>query len=556
MPSFPLRPVVALILSAFGAGAIAQVPDAGSLLQQARPPSQPAPASGETGLKIEREGKADVPASMPFDVKSIRISGSTVFDEHVLHDLVKDAEGRRLTLAEVHALAERITAWYRSHGHALTRAVVPAQVVRDGVIELRVVEARYGGVELKNSSAVADSLARETLAALTPGNMIEQRPLERSLLLLSDLPGTNVSGTLKPGAEVGTSDLNVDLTGGPPVAGSVRLDNEGNAYTGRVRLGASMNVYNPLHHGDVLSVGGVTAGERMAYARLAYEGVLNGQGTRAGAALSALHYRLGGALEPLGAKGDAEVASLWLAHPLVRSREFNLHAQLQWDRQELRDRVSVSDVANDRHVDQGTLAVSGDITDILFGQAITSFSAAVTSGRLNFDDAKAQLADAATAGTQGSFSKWNLNLNRLQRLMDRLSLYLAFSGQWAAKNLDSSEKMVVGGPSGVRAYDTGALSADVGRQLSVELRQAFSPVLGGSLQALVFVDTAKVTPNRHPWIDDISTTTLSGAGVGLRWTGAGRWSVDASVATPTGSEPGVPSVVRKTRGWVQVGWAF
>jgi hemolysin activation/secretion protein len=167
----------------------------------------------DTGLKIEREGKVEVPAGAPFVVSRLRISGNTAFDEQVLHDLVKDAEGQSLNLAQVHALAERITNWYREHGYPLARAIVPAQVVRGGVVELQVVEARYGRIELDNRGEVGEPLLQRTLAGLQPGATIVQGPLDRALLLLSDLPGVSVAGTLKPGAEVGTSDLGVEVTG-------------------------------------------------------------------------------------------------------------------------------------------------------------------------------------------------------------------------------------------------------------------------------------------------------------------------------------------------------
>jgi hemolysin activation/secretion protein len=317
-----------------------------------------------------------------------------------------------------------------------------------------------------------------------------------------------------------------------------------------------VNVYNPLHHGDLLSVGGVTSGERMAYARLAYEAVMSGEGTRAGAAVSALHYRLGDVLAPLDASGNAAIGSLWLTHPIVRSRGFNLNAQLQYDRQQLRDRVGASDIANDRHLDQGTLGVSGDVGDAGLSPAVNGFSLSWTSGRLAFDDDKARFSDAATAGTQGAFSKWNLSLNRLQRLGDRTSVYIAFAGQWTAKNLDSSQKMVVGGPASVRAYDTGAVAGDVGQQVTVELRQEVGSVLNGSLQAIAFVDGAHVTIDQRPWAAGTNGATLSGAGVGLRWAGPDHWTFSAFVATPTGAEPALASVTRKTRAWVEVGRLF
>ncbi len=49
---------------------------------------------------------------------------------------------------------------------------------------------------------------------------------------------------------------------------------------------------------------------------------------------------------------------------------------------------------------------------------------------------------------------------RLQGLGGGNTLNLALSGQWTRDNLDSVEKLVVGGPYGLRGYDMGVLSAD------------------------------------------------------------------------------------------------
>ena len=108
---------------------------------------------------------------------------------------------------------------------------------------------------------------------------------------------------------------------------------------GRARLGATVYLYNPLHQGDVASASVLSSGKGMSYARLGYDLLLNGAGTRAGVAMSAMRYRLEGAMRPLKAHGTAQVASSWLRHPLLRSRDANMYLQLQYDQVHLRDRI-------------------------------------------------------------------------------------------------------------------------------------------------------------------------------------------------------------------------
>lgn len=559
-PHRTLRPLWAAIfvalapLVAKAAGPV--VPDAGSILRQIQPVTPPTPSSTETGLTIEREGGAKLPASAPFEVKSIRISGNTLFDAAVLHALVADAEGKSLTLSQLDELAARITDYYQSHGYPLARAIIPAQAIRDSVVNIEVIEARYDKIRLDNRSRVNEPLLQATLFPLQSGQAIGQTELDHALLLLSDIPGVVVAATLKPGETVGTSDLLVNTTPGPAMSGNVVLDNYGNRYTGRARIGGTMNFINPLHHGDVLSVNGLSSGKGMNYGRITYESLLNGQGTRLGGSYSALRYILGEPIASLSAHGTAQVESLWAKHPLVRSRDVNIYGQIQADQLQLRDHIDASTIKNDRSLRNWTAILAGDGRDAFLAGAASAWNVGRTVGHVGFDDGAAQLADAVSAKTQGGFSKWNANLARLQGLSQNNSLYLAFSGQWANDNLDPSQKMPVGGPYTVRAYDMGAISGDSGYLGIAEFRHNLGTAWQGQWQAVAFVDSAHVTVNKSVWVAGENSARLSGVGVGLNWAGPEQWSARLYIATPVGSIPVLVANTASTRTWIEIGKGF
>ena len=553
----PMRLLAALLVF-FPLVAEAAVPGAGQILQEIQPVKPPVPSSGGTGLTIQRSDGSTLPPSAPFEVKTIRITGNTLFDTPTLHALVADAVGKSLTLAQLNELAARITDYYQRNGYPLARAIIPAQVIREGMVTIEVVEARYGKVSLENSSRVNDPLLQDTLAADVQGGApIAQTPLDHALLLLSDIPGVAVSATLKPGDAVGTSDLVVTTTpSGPFVTGNVMLDNYGNSYTGRPRLGLTVNLNNPLHHGDVLSLSGLSSGSGMNYGRIGYETLVNGRGTRAGGSYSALHYILGSPLAALNAHGTAEVASVWVRHPLLRSREFSLYGQLQYDWMQLQDRIDATAIRTDRTLNNWTAGVSGDARDTLLAGAVNTWNVSFTTGRVGFDDPAAQLADAATANTQGTFSKWNANLARLQGLSAKSNLYISLAGQWADGNLDASKKMIAGGPYTVRAYDIGAVSGDSGYLGTAELRYDLGAALSGKWQAMAFVDSAHVTVNQNAWVAGTNSATLSGAGVGLNWAGPYQWSARAYIATPIGGTPALIGSTSSSRIWAEISKAF
>ncbi len=534
---------------------------AGSLLQQIQPSEAPVPSSNDTGLRIEptTTGVAST-KGVAFRVDTLQIIGNTLFTTAALHALVADSEGHELTLSQLTDLAARITDFYHRHGYPLARAIIPAQTINVGSVTIQIIEARYGKVSIHNTSRVKDTLLQDTLTRQGGGvasdRVIEQSAMDRSLLLLSDIPGVAVNATLKPGDTVGTSDMFVVVAPTPMVTGSAALDNYGNRYTGRTRAGGTVNLIDPLHDGDVLSLTGLTSGSGMNYGRGSYESLINGEGTRLGGAVSALHYILGGPLTNLNGNGTAQVGSLWARHPFVRDRDVNLYGQIQFDRLNLQDNLNNNAIQNTRYIDNWTASVQGDSRDLLLTGGVNTWSLGATSGQLGFDNANAQAADAATAQTRGTFTKWNASLARLQTVSENNGLYLSFTGQWANANLDPSQQMIAGGPYSVRAYDMAALSGDSGSLVTAEFRHQLGQYWNGQWQALAFVDSEHLTINSHPWVAGINGATLSGAGVGLNWTGSHQWAANAYIAKPVGTTPVLVGVTKSVQGWIQVNRGF
>lgn len=533
--------------------------DIGTILQQVQP-AQPfaAPPRGE-GPALNKEENTAPPPERPavsVDVTSIKILGNTLVETETLHGLVADAEGKRLTLDQLDEMATRIGRYYRGRGHTFARAVVPAQVIQSGVVRFLVIEARYGKVGIDNQTRVNDLLLQATAAPLQGGQPVEQALLDKSLLLMSDIPGVLVQATLRPGDGLGSSDLSIQVTPGQAVSGNLALDNYGNSYTGRGRLGGTVYFNNPLRRGDVLGLGGLSSGSGVNYGRVSYESLLNGQGTRGGAAYSMLNYKIGGSLQELGAHGSAETESVWGRHPLLRSQAVNVYGQVQYDNLQLRERIDMAGMKTDRHLGSWTSSLSGDWRDAVFTGGINTWSLAWTRGRVGFDVAEAQLADAASARTEGWFSKTNLNFSRLQRWGERGTLHVSWAGQWANTNLDSSQKMSVGGPYSVRAYDVSALSGDAGYRGSIELRYDLGATGGGRLQALAFWDGAYLKVNQRPWTTGTNSATFSGAGVGLDWSGLNQWRARAYLASPLGTAPVLVKAPDAMRMWTEVAYRF
>jgi hemolysin activation/secretion protein len=549
---YRLSPLALALLALPLATRAQTIPNSGQILQQVQPTSSETPRA-EPGLVIEAPAASATADSTPFAVTHLQVDGNTAFDSATLHALVADGEGRTLTLTQLNALAQRITDYYHAHGYPLARALVPAQTLSQGTVRLSVIEARYDQVQLDNRSRVGDGLLRATLAPLQAGHLVTQSSLDRSLLLLGELPGVAPHATLSPGASAGTSTLGVAADAIPTLQGSLFLDDAGSRYTGRMRVGGNLDINSPLHHGDQLNLSALTAGHGMRYGRLGYQYTLNGQGTRLGAAYSALAYALGGPLDALDAHGTAQVASAWLAQPLLRTRSSSLDVRLQFDRKQLRDRIDTTALRNDRHSNHWTASVYGQRSDDLAGGGLTSANLSVGHGQLGFDRGAvaAAAADAATARTQGSYTHWNASLARLQSLSAGTRLYASVSGQHSNRNLDSSEQFLLGGPGSVRGYDVASVAGASGWLGTLELRHDLNWGCVGRCEGSVFVDHGSLRVNADPWIAGRNHLTLQGAGVGFSWIGIGQWQAQVQLAVPMGAAPALLGKRSSARVWLQ-----
>ncbi|WP_277185233.1 ShlB/FhaC/HecB family hemolysin secretion/activation protein [Caballeronia sp. BR00000012568055] len=528
-------------------------PNSGQLLQQAPPPATIVPPSN-LDLTIQRSSETPSADTKTFFVRRIDITGNTELPTALLHDEIAAGENKNLTLADLDALANHLSDVYHAHGYPLATAYVPAQTIDDGIVRIAVAEARYGAVSMTNKSAVSDRVLNDTLAALQPGDAITEYALERTLLLLQDIPGAQENATLKPGQTVGTSDLLVDVTPQARISGDVGIDNSGDPYTGRVRGSGALNVSNPLGQGDLLSVSALTAGHGMTYGRMDYRYLLNGQGTTLAATVSGLDYHLGGDLSDLDAHGSAFVGGVVLAQPLIRNTRGNLFGQVEYDFRRLNDNIDVIGLQNDRHTNSVTATLAGDELD---STGVVNGRIAMTYGVLAANNLQTDFIDQLGTDTAGHYVKLSVSLSRLQQLTRHDALYLGFSGQTASKNLDTSEQFYLGGPDSVRGYGVGVLSGTRGYLATFEYRHDLSiPSIPGIWQFSVFVDTGWVQVYKNAFAPGPNTGQLSSAGAGVQWNGPYRITMSASVAVPFGRKPEVLSASVSVHAWLQMRKAF
>ena len=567
---FNCKKVFAVAAAAFSVLAAAQQPPgAGDILQQQQPRERlPISPSTEPVLPQVTPSKPALPPSTRVNVtvKDFRFTGNTVFSAAELRETVREFIGKTLDFNGLNDAVGRVQRYYRERGYFLAVAYLPQQEIKDGIVEIAVLEGRLGSINLQidPKARLRESFVRSILSAhLKPGDLITENALERPLLLLRDLPDVEVTSELGPSkTQVGAADLIVKLSENRRlVSGYADVDNHGNRFTGEYRFGLNLNTSNFTGYGDLLSFRGFLTSGDMKFGRLSYIIPVGPYGTRVGVSGTAFEYELGKEFEALGANGEGTVLTVYALHPFLRTRNANLFVQAGLERKDLKDRIDSVGSLEERKITAGKLGVVGDFRDRLLSGGLNSYSATVTAGDLKLSPQALQDADAAAGTglkTAGSFSKVNLDARRLQRLTDSFNLLLAYSGQLASKNLTAAEKMSLGGPNGVRAYPVGEAPGDSGHLITAELRYIVPnfTLFGGDVTASAFFDHGQVKTLEDPPAADPTAgrnnRSISGYGIGLSLGREGNFLVRANLAKPADDETPISDTKKRDpRLWIQ-----
>ena len=515
------------------------------------------PASPQTNTTLPQVGAvaptvAKSTDTTPISVKSIIIIGATAFNVDVLQALVANVATGNHTLGELQEAASRITEHYRKAGYFLARAYLPAQKMEDGQVTIAVLEGKLAEVQVQNTSRISDAAATARLAGLAPGTLMQRAAVDRALLLLGDVPGVGgVDSRLTPGANTGETVLVAVVRPAPAWTGKVEADNYGSLYSGRYRLGGSIDGNSPLGFGERVSATLLVSNEKLVYGRAGVQAPIGASGLTVGAGFNHSQYLLADVYKALDAVGYSDTFEVNARYPLVRSVPFNLYGQAGAEHRKLHDNVRSTNTQTDKRANVATLGLQADWRDSWGGLGADSQAGiTLTGGRLNIITEDAATIDARGANTAGGYSKVNISLSRQQALIDKLSLGAQLRGQWASKNLDSSEKLSLGGISGVRAYPSGEAAGDSGWVGSLELRYAVLPQMAAS----VFYDAGSINVNANPYLPTANKRSLSGAGVGLAGVYAALdWRMSLAWRT---SEAATYEPDKKPRFWAQAGWRF
>ena len=493
--------------------------------QDATPPSaQP--------QQVQALPEPQMVAQPSFVLQGVTFDGATGVPASDLQAAVADKIGSNVTFADLEDLAKRVVALYQQRGFGLVQAFVPVQEVTDGQVRITVSEGMLGvvDIEVADGTPVQRERIAKTLAILEPGKPLNGRNYERAMLLLSDLPGIKPQSAISTGAVAGTTDLTVKVGKRDRMQYGLELDNYGTRDSGRHRITGSLRWARPFGRGDNLALRLMVAqGAHTAFGRISYETPVGYRGLRVGGGLARVQYELGGPFAALEPTGTGNVADVSFSYPLIRQRATNVFLRGTLDNKDLSDRFEAVGFETRKRIRGVGIGISLEKRDKWLGGGYTSANALVYSGNLDIKDALSESFDAPPLGygTQGSFTKFTMQLARLQYVAPKVSLFMGTGLQRASKNLDAYEKLSLGGPKAVRAYATGEVLADDGWLGTVELR--YAPTKEATVFGFYDAARGEFFHDPRPF-DTVTSRSLRGYGVGVNWSKPGKVTMNLTVA--------------------------
>ncbi|MGY4350291.1 hemolysin activation/secretion protein [Bradyrhizobium sp. GM7.3] len=405
-----------------------------------------------------------------FVLRGIEVSGARAISRDRIAAVYQPYVGKKVSQADLAAIAGAISDLYRADGFHLSRAIVPTQDIADGLLRIQVIEGAIVQAELKGDGAEQFGV-RPMLGPVLAEQPSRLATLERQLFLIGGRPGVRITDTAleEIGGATGRFRLIVYLKTWH-VFSSFGLDNLGSSSVGPWQTYATGAFNSYLTPGDTLGVNLSTIANdprQLGFARLSYDAPVGVDGVRLGGSV------LYSAVRP----GDARR----LDSDITTTEAFELRAsivplQSQSSSLTLTTATTFSNVSehdlygpwyND-HIRTASLTADYRLQDHFGGTnfaTLTYRQGLDIFGASHFDDDL-----LSRDGASSNFSVLNLWFTRYQTLNDVWSLKLSAASQTASRPLFTSQQFYLGGAAFGRGYGAAEISGDNGLAGSLELR--------------------------------------------------------------------------------------
>jgi hemolysin activation/secretion protein len=427
------------------------------------------------------------PAESKLVVSRVIFTGNTVFKSAELERIVAPAIGKEMTLGELNELITKITDYYVSHGYILAQAYLPPQEIRDGVVEVAILEGEVGAIEVSGNKRYRSPTILNAMDPVRKRRVLNETVLETALNQLNEYPGLKVRAALKPGVRRGVSDLQLTAEERIPYTLALNIDNYGSRLTGPWRYGTTVGIGNLTGLGDNLTLQGLKSNTRLFFTNIGYLIPISHAGTKLGLNWNHSENIVGEEFASSRPVGRADVASADIHQTIIKTAALGLTINAGFDFKTIRNIINGS-LANGSKDELRVfrLGLHGEYQDQWRGRNFFGFT--VHQG-VDFWGASTQNAPGTSfqvatgvGGGPGYFTKLTGDVARYQPLgfpfiqklpilplvLNDSYVILRATGQVASDRLLSSERFSIGGYYTVRGYPVSEKLGDNGYAATAE----------------------------------------------------------------------------------------
>ena len=475
------------------------------------------------------EGQGD---SKPlFVLRHVSISGAAAIPQERLATTYQSYIGKKVSQADLAAIAAAVSDVYRAAGFHLSRAIVPPQDIQGGQLRIQVIEGSIAELVLKGDGAEQFGV-RPMLEAVLTERPSRLATLERQLLLINGRPGMRIEDTAIEEIGTASGDFRLILSLKTwHVFTSFGVDNLGSSSVGPWQSYGTAAFNSYLAPGDSLVLNlSTTPGDprQLAFGRLSYEVPVGTDGARVGASgyysevwpgdyrhlysdnIKTESFEIRGSIVPLQSQKSS--LTLTAAAGFTNATENDVFGPIY------ADRIRTASFTSDYRL-QDSFGGTNYLT-VNFRQGLDILGASHRDDDYLSHD-----------GASGKFSALNFWFTRYQTLTDAWSLKLAAAGQTASGPLFTSQQFYLGGIAFGRGYGSAEISGDNGLAGSAELRfdQKTNLQYLSGYQLYGFVDSGVAWNDGYRLSDGLSLTS---AGGGVRFFLADGLQADIGAAAP------------------------
>ncbi|MET4212345.1 POTRA domain-containing protein [Bradyrhizobium sp. LA2.1] len=466
-----------------------------------------------------------------FVLRGIDVSGAQAIPRDRITAAYQSYLGKKVSQADLAAIAGAISDLYRADGFHLSRAIVPPQDIADGRVRIQVIEGAIVQAELKGDGAEQFGV-RPMLGPVLAEQPSRLATLERQLFLINSGPGIRITDTAleEIGGATGRFRLIVHLKTWH-VFSSFGVDNLGSSSVGPWQTYATGAFNSYLTPGDTLAVNLSTIANdprELGFARLSYDAPVGVDGVRLGASVLYSAVRPGDARRLDSDITTTEAFELRASTVPFMSQSSALTLTLAGTFSNVSEHDLYGPWYND-HIRTASLTADYRLQDRFGGTnfaTLTYRQGLDIFGASHFDDDL-----LSRDGAASNFSVLNLWFTRYQALNDAWSLKLSAASQTASRPLFISQQFYLGGAAFGRGYGAAEISGDNGLAGSLELRfdQKLNFRYWTGYQLYAFGDAGAVWNDGYRLSDGLSLTS---AGAGVRFFLPDDLQADLGVAVP------------------------